>query len=200
MNKSKVNSIIYVGRLNKNKNLRLVIEALGNLKREQIEFELHVIGGYMDNYYENVIEDLIESNSLRNQVRFYGWLTQEQILDVHTKCQIFVLPSQQEMLPVSLAEAMSLGQVVVASNVGGISEMYEDKVSGFLFERNNVKELCDILRLLYMNDKLANEISRNAYQEARQKFHPDLVAHQTLEFYKKVMDHSYSIINKIDGN
>ncbi len=180
-------SISYVGRINTNKNLTIVLRALALLKRENIIFNLHVVGGYKDKYYEHEVNELVQEGSLSQQVIFYGWQTQEQIFQVHEKCRIFILPSQQETMPVVIGEAMALGKVVVASNVGAVSEMITDKSSGFLFERNNVDQLCNLLRLLHKNNTLIESVSGNAMREAREKFHPDSIASKTHEFYLKVL-------------
>ena len=185
-----IDSISYVGRINKNKNLTIVLRALAILKKENIIFNLHVVGGYKDNYYEKEINALVSDNELAGQVTFYGWQTQEQILGVHEKCRIFVLPSQQETMPVVIGEAMALGKVVVASNVGAVSEMVTDKSSGFLFERNNIEQLCGLLRLLYNNKALIETVSNNAMDEAREKFHPDSIASKTYDFYLKVLQNA----------
>jgi len=185
-----INSISYVGRINKNKNLTIVLRALALLKNENIIFNLHVVGGYKDNYYEKEINALVDENDLSVQVIFYGWQTQEQILQVHEKCRIFILPSQQETMPVVVGEAMALGKVVVASNVGAVSEMVTDKSSGFLFERNNLDQLCDLLRLLHNNGALIETVSGHAMREAREKFHPDSIASKTFDFYLKVLQNA----------
>jgi len=183
-------SISYVGRINKNKNLAVVLRALGILKKENIVFKLHVVGGYKDDHYEKEINTLISEYELDKQVTFYGWQTQEQILGVHEKCRIFVLPSQQETMPVVIGEAMALGKVVVASNVGAVSEMVTDKTSGFLFERNNLEELCSLLRQLNNNEALLDAVSTEAIKEAREKFHPDSIAQKTYDFYLKVLQNT----------
>lgn len=182
-----INSISYVGRINKNKNLTIVLRALAILKQEDIVFNLHVVGGYKDSYYEKEISSLVNEKDLSGQVTFYGWQTQEQILQVHEKCCVFILPSQQETMPVVIGEAMALGKVVVASNVGAVSEMVTDKSSGFLFERNNIEQLCKLLRLLHNNRTLIETVSNNAMLEAREKFQPDSIASKTYDFYLKVL-------------
>jgi glycosyltransferase involved in cell wall biosynthesis len=130
----------------------------------------------------------MKEHDLASQVTFYGWQTQEQILTIYEKGRIFILPSQQETMPVAIAEAMAQGKVVIASNVGAISEMFTDKSSGFLFERNDLEQLIDTLKQVYNNREMIEKISSNAIQEAREKFHPDSIASQTFEFYKKVLE------------
>jgi glycosyltransferase involved in cell wall biosynthesis len=184
------NSIVFVARLNKNKNLGLLIEALSKLVDENMVFDLHVVGRSkegMDNNYEEYIKSKVDSNGLSKHVQFHGWMTQAELFDLYQECALFVLPSQQENLPVSIGEAMALGKVVIASDVGAISEMFIDKESGFLFEKNNVDQLTSILRTLHDNSELIETISSNAREEAIRKYHPDLVAKQTVDFYGNVL-------------
>jgi glycosyltransferase involved in cell wall biosynthesis len=186
----KLNSIVYVGVINKNKNLKLVLEVLAILKRENIIFDLHVVGGYKQTSYEPVITSLVKSSEIESQVKFHGWLAQEQILEVYKQCSIFILPSQQENMPVSIGEAMAQGKIVIASNVGAISEMVTNKKSGFLFEKNNLDELINLLRFLYNNDEVFESVSSQAKIEAKEKFHPDHIASKTIEFYREVFQNS----------
>ena len=182
------NSIIYVAVIKESKNLKIVIQALAMLKKKNIIFDLHVIGGFKTKRYEKEIHSLIHDNGLTAQIKFYGWLTGEQILGIYDKCGIFILPSRNETLPVSIGEAMAQGKVVIASNVGAVSEMIKDEISGLLFESNNVEQLTTVIKLLDNNPNLVESISANAMKEAHEKFHPDLIASQTLDFYFQVLN------------
>ncbi len=165
-----------------------MLQALGELKKENIIFHLQVVGWYKDDYYGKVVNALMTEYDLASQVTFHGWQTQEQILKIHASSRIFVLPSQQETMPVVVGEAMAQGKVVVASNVGAVSEMFTDRSSGFLFEKNNLQQLCDLLRLLHMNKDLIEKVSANAVSEAKEKFHPSMIAQKTADFYSKVIE------------
>ena len=183
------NAIIYVGVLSKRKNLRIVIDALHELRKKNIIYNLHVVGWYKENdhEYENVILELVKSYELSNQIKFYGWLKQHEILEVFDHCSTFVLPSMQETLPVSIAEAMALGKIVIASNVGAISEMFEDKVSGYLFSKNDFNKLVSLLETLYFNQEKAAQLSEAIKKIAIEKYHPEENAKRTLRFYKEVL-------------
>jgi glycosyltransferase involved in cell wall biosynthesis len=184
------NSIIYVGVISKRKNLKMVIEALHQLKLLNIQFYLHVVGWYKekDVQYEIEIAELIQKYDLSSQIKFYGWLKQQEIVAVFRKCNFFILPSLQETLPVSIAEAMALGKIVIASDVGAISEMFENKVSGFLFEKNNLENLVSLLKEIHDNTEMDfSEWSDRIRKVARLKYYPMENARKTLDFYKKVL-------------
>ena len=76
---------------------------------------------------------------------------------------------------------------MLASNVGAISEMFVDGKSGLLFESNNADKLRDCLKLLNQNESLIDAISKQARLEAQSKYHPDLVATNTIHFYHQVL-------------
>jgi glycosyltransferase involved in cell wall biosynthesis len=113
-------------------------------------------------------------------------MKQEQIKEVYRECPIFILPSLQETLPVSIGEAMALGKVVVATDVGAINEMFTDQISGFLFKKNDLKGLVKVLQSLYDRPDLPG-IGARAQKEAHQKFHPLLIAEKTIGFYREVI-------------
>jgi glycosyltransferase involved in cell wall biosynthesis len=185
--KAPLNSLVYVGVISNNKNLKLLLRALHALTHEGIFFRLHVVGDYREKQYKKEIGDLMAETGLREQVTFLGWQNQAKILEIYQNCSVFVLPSQQETLPVSIAEAMAQGKVVLASNVGAISEMFTDGKSGLLFESNNLEQLCVRLRELNENLALIESISNQARVEAKAKYHPNLVANQTMDFYRQVL-------------
>lgn len=189
---SPLNSMVYVGVISNNKNLKVVLRALHILRKEEIVYKLYVVGDYREKQYEKEIGDLMSEAGLSDQVTFHGWQTQAKILEIYHECSVFVLPSQQETLPVSIAEAMAQGKVVLASNVGAISEMFADGKSGLLFESNNVEQLCARLRQLNQNGALIESISKQARLEAEAKYNPDLVATQTIDFYRQVLSRANS--------
>jgi glycosyltransferase involved in cell wall biosynthesis len=185
----KPNSLIYVGVISRRKNLGMVIDALGILKERGIIFELNVVGWYKHDEVEYDIEILkkVKHYGIGDQVKFHGWLKQQEILQVFETCTYFILPSRQETLPVSIAEAMALGKIVLASNVGAVSEMFEDKRTGYLFGRDDSDDLVSLLTRL--NSREHPNISRQVVQdEARLKYHPVENARRTIKYYKEVLN------------
>jgi glycosyltransferase involved in cell wall biosynthesis len=67
-------------------------------------------------------------------VRWRGWLEEPSKLAELSRCDVFVLPSVSEGLPIALLEAMSWGRAIVASRVGGVPEVLSDGVDGMLVE------------------------------------------------------------------
>jgi glycosyltransferase involved in cell wall biosynthesis len=182
--KPEANSIVYVGVINRRKNIRVILEALHQLKQEGLMYHLHVVGGYKEEAFESEVNSWVKEFGLAGQIIFHGWRKQEEILNVFDQCEYFVLPSKQETLPMSVAEAMALGKIVMASDVGAVSEMFENKITGFLFERDNVGELVGLLKGFSSN--VNPDIKDQIKKEAIEKYDPIEVAKETVGFYRMV--------------
>ena len=64
-------------------------------------------------------------------------------------------------------EAMALGLPIIASNVGGISELVTSNVNGYLFESENETECAEYLKKLIENETLRNEFGKNSFDKIR---------------------------------
>jgi glycosyltransferase involved in cell wall biosynthesis len=183
---SKKNNLLYVGVLSRRKNIKLVVEALHNLNQQGYHFELNVAGGFKEAAYEEEVMSAVDEFGLKDRIHFHGWVSQERIRELYEICPIFILPSMQETLPVSIAEAMAQGKIVVASDVGAIREMFSDRKSGFLFKRNDKNDLVQTLAEVF-NHQQSDRIGETARTEAIEKFHPQKIALKTINFYRQVV-------------
>ncbi|MPQ48288.1 glycosyltransferase [Marinifilum sp. N1E240] len=184
--------IIYVGVINPRKNLMCLLQAFNQVRNSMENAELMIVGGFTNAKYEQKIKQFIANNNLQNRVHFLGWKTQSEILKIYSEVDLFVLPSLQESLPVSIAEAMAASKPVIATDVGGVSEMITEGKSGFLIESNNFNQLGEYLREAFSEKFNYNAFSNYANDEAKLKFHPKNVAQQTIEFYQTVMKNAGS--------
>lgn len=105
---------------------------------------------------------------IKNIVTFTGFLNQQQLLDLYTNSHIFLHPSHvtedqnQEGIPNSMLEAMSTGLPVVATYHGGIPEVVEDSVSGFLSPEGDVEKLYENLHRIISEPELMLKMGKNA--------------------------------------
>jgi len=111
-------------------------------------------------------QDLVAEMNVVDQVVFLGQRTDVQ--ELLSSFDIFVLSSKYEALPISIIEAMSVGLPIIASNVGGVSELVIDGENGLLFEKGNIEELARQISKLIDDEPRRIEmgrISRCRYQE-----------------------------------
>ena len=141
--KQLTNRLLYVGVINNAKNLKTLLDALLLLKEAGVQFQLDIIGGAVtDHAYFEMIKNYAAKN-LENFVFFQGWKNQDEVVEYLANTDVLVLPSRQETLPMSIAEAMAASKVVIATNVGGIPEMIRHGETGYMYEPDNHKELAD---------------------------------------------------------
>ena len=181
------NKLLYLGIIDNNKNLVFTLGLIHTLNTKGKTYHLDVMGGFSNAEYEWEIREFIKKNNLEKQIYFHGWVNQKQVLEQLNKSDILIVSSKHESLPMAIAEAMAAGKVVLASAVGGIPEMFEDGKSGFLFKLSEPEKAIDTLMMLHNNQNLITEISKEARNEAYQKFHCQHVAKSTLDFYNKIL-------------
>ena len=123
------NNLIFVGRLVEAKGLAVLFDALSDLVATRPELTLTVVGDGPD---RTVLERKAADRGLADHVRFVGSKSQAEVAELLTTAELFVLPSYAEGVPVVVMEALGCGVPVVASFVGGMAELVEDGVNGFL--------------------------------------------------------------------
>lgn len=130
--------MIAVARMHPVKGLCDLIEACLILKRQGHMFTLKIVG---DGSEREKIDNLIKKYGLSANVHLYGSLANERLSGIYNEHQICVLPSYSEGVPVTLMEAMASGLAVVATDVGGVSELVETGKNGLLVQPKNPEAL-----------------------------------------------------------
>jgi glycosyltransferase involved in cell wall biosynthesis len=182
------NRLLYLGVIDNNKNLLFTLELLSKLIEQKKYYNLDVLGGFGNDAYEKEIRNFIAEKDLTNYVHFHGWVNQSYVLKQLEQTDILIVSSKHESLPMAIAESMAAGKVVLASNVGGIPEMFENNLSGFLFDLNKIEFTLDLLSQLYNNNEIIKSISENARKLAFEKFHCKNVAKETINFYTQIIN------------
>lgn len=180
-------SIIYVGAINRRKNLISLLEVLDFLKKRSICFKLNVCGGFTEEDYKVDVFKFLRSSSISSDVVIHGFKSLYDVITLYKSSSLFVLPSLQETLPVSVCESLAIGCPVISTNVGGVNELVINGFNGFIYEPNDKNMLIEHLMNFHNGIYNYSEISNNA-KEFSLKFKSNFVATKTLEFYKKIIN------------
>lgn len=178
-------SLLFIGSVIKRKGIEDLIAAVHKLKYSFPEIKLRIIGSGPKKYIKYIKKE-IESKDLQSHITFLGTKSPWEVAAELEQCNFFVLPSYIENSPNSLAEAMAVGVPSIATKVGGIPSMIEDKFDGMLFEKNNVDELVNIIQLLANDKDLQNKLSINAREKAYLENYPPHVAKKYVNVYKSL--------------
>lgn len=119
--------ILFVGRLAAVKGVSVLLEAFARVAARHGEARLTLVGDGPD---RRRLEAEAARLGIAAQVVFAGYRSQQEVAESLSAADVFVLPSFAEGVPVVLMEAMAARLPVVATRVGGVSELVEDGVSG----------------------------------------------------------------------
>ncbi|HEY4156182.1 MAG TPA: glycosyltransferase family 4 protein [Puia sp.] len=112
----------------------------------------------------------------------------EDIPDILSASDIFILPSLWEAFPIALLEAMSMGKAVVGTRVDGTPEIIEDRVNGLLIPvENMVKHMVDAIRLLAEDSSLRKNLQLKAIETIYGKYNVDVLAKENEKIYYELM-------------
>ena len=151
-------SILYLGRIEKNKGIDYILEAAKKLKGDKVPFTLHLAGKEetQDEYIPQFKSELGES------FIYHGVVFGKMKYDLLKQCDVFLLPSFYEGLPMSLLETMSYGQVPVVTPVGSIPTVVTDKVNGLYVGVRNSDDIVSSIHHLCTDKALLSRLSLEA--------------------------------------
>ncbi|MBS1741498.1 MAG: glycosyltransferase family 4 protein [Bacteroidetes bacterium] len=181
------NRLLYVGVIDRNKNILFLLRGLHEMVEKGKPYHVDVLGGFKDMMFKEEVEWFIEEHKLANYITFHGWVPQSKVIETVTNIDILVVSSNQESLPMVIAECMAAGRVVIASKVGGIPEMVDHGNTGFLVNNKDLNSLVVILDELHNNNERVLSVAANAKSNATEKYHCVSVAGKTIEFYRKIL-------------
>jgi glycosyltransferase involved in cell wall biosynthesis len=177
--------LVCVARLHKVKGHHRLIPVARELEKHNASFRFFLVGEGKEKIH---LEREIKSEDLYHRFLFAGF--RRDIGSVLNLGDYFILPSYHEALGLSIIEAMSLGKIVFASSVGGIPELIEDGVNGFLLDFNDPSACAEKIMSVANNPDLKKKISENAYQAFIQKYDVRIAVRRYEEEYLKCLDYS----------
>lgn len=158
--------ILCVANIRKNKGQQHLIDALDFLNNKNIQ--LHFVGLVKEQVYYNNLIAQIKRKGYVDRVKFSGFLAHEDLLAVYKMADVFVLPTLNEGFGLVLLEAMAFGVPVVASNVGGIAEIINNGVNGFLIPPASPQKLAEAIEKILYDERCREYLIKNAWVKLQQ--------------------------------
>jgi Glycosyltransferase len=170
--------ILSIGEINKNKNHKIVINALKKLENPQIHYILCGHGNLEEN-----LKNLSVKNGLMNQVHFLGF--REDIPELCKTSDLLVFPSFREGLPISVMEAMASGLSIIASRIRGNLDLIEEGKGGYLIKPNDEDELANAINQV-INDPSRSQKMCEYNQEKIKGFSKEVVEVKLRRLYETI--------------
>jgi len=173
--------ITFSGRLVQRKRVDLLLRAVSKIVKARKDIRVIILG------HGELLKDLqgmAPELSICEYVSFKGFVS--NILDYLHVADIFVLTSDMEGMPNSLLEAMACGLPVIATRIGGVVDIVEDKKNGLLVAAGDEEELKDEILKLLGDEQLSKAISQEAYKTIRENYYIDKVANKYISLYQRL--------------
>lgn len=145
--------ILFLSNLIKSKGVFVLIEACKILHQKGYYIKCDFVGGEGD-ISANEFFNATKQSGVADIVNYLGKKYGEEKDEAYKNADIFVLPTSNDCFPLVLLEAMQYKLPVVSTYEGGIQDIVENEITGFLVQENNAKELADKLEILLKNEPL----------------------------------------------
>lgn len=177
--------ILYVGNIQERKNQVGFLDAIAPLA-QRFSFRVRICGpiNEQDAYNKELLE----------RVKRYPWaecvgkVSRDELTTELAKTAILALVSHEDNCPMTVLEAMSAGIPVLASRVGGIPDLVDDGVNGYLCDPCDATSIRDGLQKILSDPDHAKALGRAGKQRANERYLPVAVAQRHLDVYREVLE------------
>lgn len=163
--KAGVPTVAYFGRLKKYKSVDHLVRAFALVQRQIPEARLDILG---TGDFRPELERLVGELGIAGQTTFYGYVTDEQKVELMSRAWCMVNPSMKEGWGITNIEANACGTPVISANVPGLRDSVLDGKSGLLYTYGEVPELAGILSMVLNDSALRTRLSDGAVAWANQ--------------------------------
>ncbi|AFY46219.1 glycosyltransferase [Nostoc sp. PCC 7524] len=193
--RSQPNRILFAGIIHARKGILTLIKAIELVRQVEPDVELHVVGKVYESEYEAMLKSYVQTHQLEKYIIFRGHLNDEELHQAFAECQMLVLPSQEEVSPMVIQQAMAVGKSVVATAVGGVPYLVEDGKTGLLVPYGDPEALSKAMIKLLANPEEAKRLGARGREIARDRFRVEYTCNQTRNLYYELADKSLSSLS-----
>ena len=178
------NDILFLGRLDENKSPDILIRAAAPLLDRHPDAVLLFAGDGNPEPYRNLALDL----GIADKCQFLGWIDGDQKEALFSRAAINCLPSKHEAMPMSVLEAMAHGVPTICTAVGGVPQIIEDGVNGFLMGVDDIQQLTALLQALLSSPARRTEIGVAGRKKIAGDFGIETSEERIIEIYNELLE------------
>jgi glycosyltransferase involved in cell wall biosynthesis len=178
------NYVLFIGRLVFNKNLGLLITAFSEVVKSLPHAKLIVIGeGPMKKQWER----MVLQTRLGSNVKFMGFLSHEDKMNVLSKCSALLMPSSMEGLTLTVMEAFAMYKPVLIPDHRASYEAVDEGIDGFILPLDNPSKWSEKIILLLSNKQTCREMGEHARAKAEKRFNLKRVLNEINSLYEQIL-------------
>jgi len=177
------------GRLVYKKGHAFLLEAVAKLRKQNRNVKLQIIGG---GPLESELQELASRLEIKEHVTFTGKMLQEEIIQHYRASDLFVLAcaispgGDMDGLPVVLVEALAMEIPTVSTQVSGVPEIVQDKVTGLCVPPHDSEALADAMAYMMDHPDEASKMARAGRQVVENQFNRHESARRLLQLWQKL--------------
>lgn len=176
--------LLFVGRMITQKGVPYLIDAMPLVLNKHPDTKLLLVG--RGNALE-ALKNKVKAMGLEKSVIFSGYMTEEMLKEAYGTCDMFVLPSVWEVLPIAILEAMSSSRPVVCTDAGGNAELVKDGYNGYVVPMRSPGALAEKINALLDDPEKMKSMGRAGRRRAEDEFDWKLIAGQTKHVYEDLL-------------
>ncbi|MEM8830640.1 MAG: glycosyltransferase [Cyanobacteria bacterium P01_G01_bin.19] len=178
------------GRLIEKKGIEYAIRAVADTIPYYPHLEYNIIG---DGYLRDSLQQLITELGLTNKIKLLGWKQQAEIISILDNTQIFLAPcitaqdGNQDAPVNTLKEAMAIGLPVISTYHGGIPELVQNGVSGYLVPERDSQAIAEKLQYLIANSNLWQYLGKQGRKFVEQHYDIEPLNDLLVDVYRQTL-------------
>lgn len=176
------NAILFFGGIQKYKGLEYLIRAEPLITTRVSDAKIIIAGAGEDfKKYERMMVNK------DNFVVYNRWIDYKEGAELFQRCNIVVLPYTYASQSAVIPPAYAFKKPVVVTDVGALSEIVDDGVTGFIVPPRDPEALADAIVKLLKDEDLRREMGENGYKKLKMDLSWDKIADKTVEVYEKAI-------------
>lgn len=195
--RSPVIRYLFVGRLEEQKGLKYLIMASKQLSRNIQDYELIIIG---EGSQRDELGRAVTGAGLSAHIRILGGVEQEELRRWYHSCDVFVLPSIWEGMPLTLLEAWAAGLPAIVTAVGDIPYLCSDTKNALIVRPGDPQDLSDAMLLLARDAQLRDKLGVCGEKTVKNGYSWSSVANEYLDLYNSTRDRTSPPLREAVGN
>ena len=170
---------LYAGRLAQGKGLKTLIDA--TIQAGKVNLKIVGNGPLMKE-----LVSYVKSKDNKGLIKMLGQKSRNEVIELLKRSNFSVVPSElYENFPYSVLEAFAIGKPVIGSRIGGIPELIDDGINGFLFPPKDVARLSELMCTLSENHDRARRMGENAKKKCALKFNSKKHYNELMKIYQQ---------------
>ena len=162
--------ILFIGRLSKAKGFYDLLETIPKVIEEKNDIIFDICGAAENKNLEKEIDRTISELDCRSAIKKHGLVYGRKKQEIFAMADILVLPTYNDVFPLTIIEGMAQGIPIITTRVGFIPSIINEKENGLLLMPGEKEKLKSNILKLINNCKLRNQMAKNNLQVAKNRF------------------------------